>query len=229
MPAGSNPASGSSKMSSSGPCTSAATSCTRCWLPCESTSTLSSRRSAISSRSSHVLRRASGIVRAHAVQAPEVLDLLPDVHARVQTAFLGHVAEAAAAPVRSTGIPLHRTLPALRSRQTEDGPHRGRLAGSIGTQKADHLSGRHREGEVVEGGEISEAAGQTVQLKESTHPLTLRPCRRAGLARPCGWVSSPGSGPCRHEQSDPHGWSKAEAGASGTLSTEAAPAWRSIW
>ena len=43
IPLGSRPASGSSRTSRSGPCRRAAASCTRCWLPWESSSTLAAR------------------------------------------------------------------------------------------------------------------------------------------------------------------------------------------
>ncbi len=49
---GSSPENGSSRMSTSGSCTSATASCTRCWLPSDSACTVSPLRSVSPSRSS---------------------------------------------------------------------------------------------------------------------------------------------------------------------------------
>ena len=66
---GSRPENGSSRMSTSGSCTSAAAICARCWLPSESVSTLSPARSPSPSRSSSasVLRRRGAGARGRAV------------------------------------------------------------------------------------------------------------------------------------------------------------------
>jgi hypothetical protein len=83
------------------------------------------------------------------VQPAQVLDLLPDEHAGVQSALLGHVTEAA-----PLSLAHGRAVPSDHSRieisETEDGPHGRRLARTVGPEEADDLSGRHVEGEVVE-------------------------------------------------------------------------------
>ena len=93
----------------------------------------------------------SSLRRAEPVQPAQVLDLLADEHARVQPALLGHVTEAAALSL------AHRRAvppdgPGIEVGETEDGPHRRRLARTVRPEEADDLSGRHVEGEVVEGG-----------------------------------------------------------------------------
>ena len=136
MPEGSNPAKGSSRTSSSGPWTRAAASCTRCWLPCDSASTLLPARSVTPRRSNQVRRGPGGVGGGHPVQSPEVLELLAHEHARIEAPFLGHVAEATA-----LGLAHRRALPAdvsgVEIGESEDGPHGGRLPRPVGTQEAD--------------------------------------------------------------------------------------------
>ena len=61
---------------------------------------------------------------------------------------------------------------AIESGETEDGPHGGRLPRPVGAQESHHLSGRNREGEIVEGGEGPEATGQPFEFEEA-HFLRL--------------------------------------------------------
>ena len=84
---------GSSSTSSSGSWTSAVASWTRCWLPCERSSSLDFARSASPNRSSHALARAVASSPRQAVVLAEVGELLADAHPRVEAALLGHVPE----------------------------------------------------------------------------------------------------------------------------------------
>ena len=113
MPIGSSPENGSSRTSSSGSWTSAVASWTRCWLPCDSSSSLDFARSPRPIRSSHVAGRSVGRLARHAVLLAEVAQLLGDPHPRVEAALLGHVAEPQA----------HVAIDRLRP---SSGPRRGR-------------------------------------------------------------------------------------------------------
>ena len=95
IPVGSSPARGSSRINTSGACNKAAASCTRCWFPCDKASTLASRRSARAEPLHPARHGGPGVAGTHAVQPAQVLELLVDVHARIEPPFLGHVAEAA--------------------------------------------------------------------------------------------------------------------------------------
>jgi hypothetical protein len=65
----------------------------------------------------------------HVVQPAQVLDLVGDGHARVQAAFLGHVAEPAAGILgQRSAVPAH--LAAVQRDHAEDRAHRGGLAGT---------------------------------------------------------------------------------------------------
>ena len=171
MPVGSRPASGSSRTSSSGSCTRAAASCTRCWLPCDRLSTLS-RHGRRPEAIEPLHRRSGGGGGRHPVEPAEVLELLGDQHARVEPAFLGHVAEATALGGRPGAVPPHRA--GVEIGQPEDGPHRGRLAGAVRAEEADDLAGGNREGQIVERGERAEVAGQAVELEQSRDRVRLR-------------------------------------------------------
>ena len=117
MPTGSSPDNGSSSTSSSGSCTSAAASWTRCWLPSESVSTLLLRgrrhRGAparqFALRASYCKARGAGRGTAAARH-----------HAWVEASLLGHVPEPAPAPrpnrARRATAPSRRPArPARRS------------------------------------------------------------------------------------------------------------------
>ena len=65
-----------------------------------------------------------------AVELAEVRQLAPDVHARVQTALLRHVAEAEPDVLRDrTAVPAHRA--GIRNHEPEHRPHRCGLACTI--------------------------------------------------------------------------------------------------
>ena len=109
---------------------------------------------------------------AEPVQPAQVLDLLTDEHARVQPALFGHVTEAAALGL-ADGRAVPSDGPGIEVGQTEDGPHRRRLARAVGSEKADDLSGRHFEGEVVESGQGPVGPAQSLQLQQSAHQARL--------------------------------------------------------
>ena len=67
---------------------------TRCWLPCDSASSLTCARSARPIRSSQRAAAASRRLAGMPVVLGEVAELLADAHPRVEAALLGHVAEA---------------------------------------------------------------------------------------------------------------------------------------
>ena len=151
MPIGSRPLNGSSRTSSSGSWASATASWTRCWLPCDSSSSFDLARSPRPIRSSQRARRGRRVLRLHPVLLGEVRELLEDPHPRVQAALLGHVAEPQprlAADDRA--VPAD--LAAVRPGQAEDAAHRRRLAGAVGAEEADDAAGRGLERRAIEGG-----------------------------------------------------------------------------
>ena len=141
-PTGSRPENGSSSTSTSGSCTSAAASCTRCWLPRDRLSTRSSARPS-TPRTSIVSRRLPLRVGGREpVQPREVDQLLQHPHLRVQAALLRHVAEPAPGHGRRRGCPRHRTSPASGSSTPSDDPHRGGLAGAVRARRTPRSSPR---------------------------------------------------------------------------------------
>ena len=146
---GSRPANGSSSTSSSGSCSSAAASCTRCWFPCESSSSFAPARTVRPSRSSQRPAAARAAPASSPWRQPEVLELVGDRHPRIEATLLRHVAEAHALgqPDRAP-VPEH--LAAVGLDEPEDGPHRGRLARAVRPEKAEHPAARDRERAVVE-------------------------------------------------------------------------------
>jgi hypothetical protein len=59
-------------------------------------------------------------------------------------------------------------------RQTKDGPHRGGLAGAVGTEETNHLAGGDLEGKVIQGDNVTVRSAQALEGKQTTHPFTLR-------------------------------------------------------
>ena len=103
---------------------------------------------------------AAGVDRAraaHAVQAAEVLQLLEHLHARVEAAFLRHVAEALAHR-RINLAPVETDLAGVQAGDAEHGAHRRRLARAVGPEEADDLLRGHGEAHPVEGDDRSEPA-----------------------------------------------------------------------
>ncbi len=71
------------------------------------------------------------------VQSGEVLDLLSDTHAWVQTTLLGHVPEALSFRVRNT-TPAPKHLTSVQMDQLEYAAHGRRLAGAVRTKEAEN-------------------------------------------------------------------------------------------
>jgi hypothetical protein len=109
------------------------------------------------------LRGGGGVGRAEPVQSTQIFDLVADEHARVKPALLGHVTEPA-----TLGLADGRTVPPHRAgiefSETEDGPHRRRLARPVGPEETDDLSSRDIEGQVVQGGDGPVCPAQPYQL-----------------------------------------------------------------
>ena len=115
--------------------------------------------------------------RRHVVQPAQVLQLLQDLHARVEAAFLGHVAEPA--PVllgHRLALPAH--LARLQRHHAEDRAHRGGLAGPVRPQEAEDLAGRDAEGQAVQRDHGPEPAAQPDQLERHLAAGRLRAGRR---------------------------------------------------
>ena len=135
---------GSSRTSSSGSWASATASWTRCWLPCDSSSSFDFARSPRPIRSSQRVAAASASRPLQPVLLGEVGELLADPHPRVQAALLGHVAEAQArVAVDRRALPAD--LAAVRAGQPEDAAHRRRLAGAVRPEEADDAARAGRE------------------------------------------------------------------------------------
>ncbi len=196
IPVGSSPAKGSSSTRSSGSWTSAAASWTRCWFPCESASTLLSARSAMSRRSSHTSRGSLRVRLAQTVQSSQVLNLLADEHGRVEAPFLGHIAEPAALGLADRSpVPAH--LSRVEIGQSEDRPHRGRLACAVRPEKSDDMPGGDVERQIVEGGQWPNVRRSR---ESSSRPTTLF---RLAMQRSDGESSrntglAPSTGRCSH-------------------------------
>ena len=94
----------------------------------------------------------------------EVDELLQHAHLRVEPAFLGHVAEPP--PIGPAhGRPLPSDLAGVGVQDTQDDPHRGRLAGAVAADEPDQLAGRNRERHAVEGDDVVEPTAQIDQLE----------------------------------------------------------------
>src|ERR1035437_4415556 len=99
----------------------------------------------------------------HPVQLTEIGKLLADEHARIETSLFGHVAETttlrltndAAVPPHDTGVEIG---------PSEDRPHRGCLACTIGAQKPDDVARRDVEREVIERRERTKPATETLEI-----------------------------------------------------------------
>jgi hypothetical protein len=76
--------------------------------------------------------------------------LLTDEHPWIQPSFLRHVAEPATLRVTNPdALPPH--FSGIEVREAEDGPHRGRLAGTIRAEESDDLTRRNGECQAIEG------------------------------------------------------------------------------
>jgi len=94
--------------------------------------------------------------------------LLADEHVRIETTFLGHVAEAT-----SLRLTYDRAVPRdgarVQIRETEDRPHGGRLAGAVRSQKAHDLTSGDVEGKIVEGRQGSKVTAKSLYVEEMLH------------------------------------------------------------
>ena len=97
---------------SSGSCTSAAASWTRCWLPSDSASTRSSRALATPSVVEPAVRGPAGVGGIGAVQPGQVDQVVAHPHLRVEAALLRHVADLRPDRGVDRSRPCQRTAPA---------------------------------------------------------------------------------------------------------------------
>src|SRR5699024_10136301 len=87
--------------------------------------------------------------RVEPVEAREVVELLADLHLRVEAALLRHVADPAALRgVEGTAVAEH--LAAVGDEDPEDDAHRRRLAGAVGADESEDLTAVDGERDVVE-------------------------------------------------------------------------------
>src|SRR4029453_18182197 len=93
-------------------------------------------------------RGASG-ARHHPFQRAEVFEYGADLLTRIQSAFLGQVADAVAIGRRKRS-PEDLDAPAVRLDQVEDGPDQRRLAGAVGSKEPEDLAAMQLERHVVE-------------------------------------------------------------------------------
>ena len=181
-PSGSRPLNGSSSTASTGSWTSAAASCTRCWLPWESSSSRASARPPSPRRVSHRRRGLLGSGAGQPGELGEIDELLAHPHPRVQPTLFRHVPETVALR-GSDGRAIPSDLAPIRAHQPEDRPHRGGLARAVRSEEPHDPSRRHGEGRSVEGEHVGVALRQIVDLKHEqsrtppgNHPF-LKPSR----------------------------------------------------
>jgi hypothetical protein len=111
-----------------------------------------------------VAGRPPGVLGREAVQAGEILQLVPDPHLGVQAPLLGHVAEAAAGlGVDRAATPAH--LAPVGLQHPEDDPHGGGLAGTVRPHEPEHLPFPDGERQVVEGHQVAVAAAQALKFQ----------------------------------------------------------------
>ena len=172
MPIGSSPENGSSRTSTSGEWTSAAASCTRCWLPSDSFEILSVARSARPSRSSHSVAALASLLLRQPVQAAQVDEVIDRRHVRVQTALLGEVAEPSAVRRRDVRDRSIARVPRSGEQHTHHDAHRRRLPGAVRAEQTEDLAGRDRDGQLVERDDVPVALRQPVELEHLSSSST---------------------------------------------------------
>ena len=161
---GSRPENGSSRIRISGSWTRAAASCTRCWLPRLSLMTSSPRRCGDPQSLGPRLHRPVGCGRVHPVQPGQVDQLLADLHAGIQPALLGHVADPAAhVGVDRASVPADRTVVGLQ--HTQDDPHGRRLPRSVRADEAEDLACADVERQIGERTDRAIGLVETVELQ----------------------------------------------------------------
>ena len=134
----------------SGSKTSAAHSCTRCWLPNDSLWTSSSRRLEIPRTCVQRCTACSACSGLLPVQPREVAELAPHPHARVEAAFLGHVADPAAHR-QVHRPPRPPDLAGVRRQHADRDPHRRGLSGAVRSDKTKDLAGPDGKAHLAQG------------------------------------------------------------------------------
>src|SRR5437762_10222491 len=64
-------------------------------------------------------------------------------------------------------MPIEQNLPRSRFQNSHHDPDRCRFAGAVGTEKAENFSGRHREIELIDSGELAIVLAQVNKLNHS--------------------------------------------------------------
>jgi hypothetical protein len=136
---------------------------------------------------------ATGGGRGPAVQTREVHGLLEQPHLRVETALLGHVAEAAAVGLGERSA-AEADSAGIRREHAEDDAHRRGLACAVAADEAGEAAVAHREADAVEGEALAVAFGDVVEFE---HGFTVRMPRRRGIRRTGGSVAPPCGGGAR--------------------------------
>jgi hypothetical protein len=96
------------------------------------------------------------------VQPPQVDQLVADGHLRVQPALLRHVSEALPiGPGQRPPAEGHRA--GVGGEHTEDDPHRGGLAGSVGADEPGQPAGGDVERDLLEHRTVAEVAAHAVE------------------------------------------------------------------
>src|SRR5690606_8330030 len=90
-----------------------------------------------------------GLLLRHAVQAPEVDQLLEYAHLRVQATLFWHVAEALA-PLSSEFGAVEGDGAAVGGEHPEDHSHGGGLAGTVSADEPGHATAADRERHVLQ-------------------------------------------------------------------------------
>ena len=115
------------------------------------------------------------------VERREEHELVEDAHPPVQAALLGHVAPGPARPVRRLAVePGHGSR--VGAEETEDDPHRRRLAGSVRAEETEDLAAPDRERDAVERLDLPEPLPQPVDAK--THGLVQLPPNKCSTHAP---------------------------------------------
>ena len=105
----------------------------------------------------------------HLRELGQVSQLLTDLHLRVETPFLRHVAEAGSL-LGSDGPSPPAHLASIGTHQAEDRPHGGGLARPVRTEEADDPTRRHAERRPIEGHHVPVPLGQIADLEHCCPP-----------------------------------------------------------
>ena len=110
----------------------------------------------------------------------------------VQTQALWNIAEAATA-LPGRRCPVQEGLPGSGPGQPEQHPDGGGLAGAVGPEQADDLTGVHVQGDVIDRGEVPEPLGEPSGLDQRAHDV--RPSRRDATMLTSSSVNTAGTCP----------------------------------